>query len=252
MLLGNYNVFNKNPGRAIGGPTDPTIRYKAGSVNNFYTGDAEVSGETDKAAFPNGYVPPYTWVTPPKAGGLGSVNEISGTGALSISSLALGKACESTIAGTGTLTPPSLSLLVQLAAAILGSGTVSAPLQASLSLASSLAGSGDLAGALGAIAFCVSAMTGTGAISATLRGTATLEADIQPFTELSPQALASAVWSALAASFDEAGTMGEKLNSASSAGDPWSTALPGAYADGTAGKIVGQKLLTTGKFIVLK
>ena len=34
--------------------------------------------------------------------------------------------------------------------------------------------------------------------------------------------------------------MGAKLNAASSAGDPWGTAVPGAYADGTAGFILGN------------
>jgi hypothetical protein len=37
-----------------------------------------------------------------------------------------------------------------------------------------------------------------------------------------------------------AGTVGAKINSAASAGDPWDTALPGSYADGTAGKIIGN------------
>jgi hypothetical protein len=34
--------------------------------------------------------------------------------------------------------------------------------------------------------------------------------------------------------------------------DPWTTALPGSYADGTAGKILGSKVLTTTKFLGLK
>lgn len=42
-----------------------------------------------------------------------------------------------------------------------------------------------------------------------------------------------------------AGTVGGALNSASSAGDPWNTALPGAYAGGTAGSIVGTNLDAT-------
>lgn len=39
-----------------------------------------------------------------------------------------------------------------------------------------------------------------------------------------------------------AGTAGAALSSASSAGDPWTTALPGSYASGTAGNIVGNRL----------
>lgn len=37
-----------------------------------------------------------------------------------------------------------------------------------------------------------------------------------------------------------ASSLGAAVNSASSAGDPWSTALPGAYGAGTAGQIVGD------------
>jgi hypothetical protein len=42
-----------------------------------------------------------------------------------------------------------------------------------------------------------------------------------------------------------AGTTGAALNGAGSAGDPWGTALPGAYGAGTAGKIVGDNLNAT-------
>lgn len=52
----------------------------------------------------------------------------------------------------------------------------------------------------------------------------------------------NAIWEALAASHNNANTMGNKLNSAASAGDPWGTALPGAYGAGTAGNIVGNNL----------
>ncbi len=37
-----------------------------------------------------------------------------------------------------------------------------------------------------------------------------------------------------------AGSAGKKLDEAGSAGDPWGTAVPGAYGVGTAGKIIGQ------------
>lgn len=38
------------------------------------------------------------------------------------------------------------------------------------------------------------------------------------------------------------GSLGDKVNSAASAGDPWSTALPGAYAAGTAGSMIGNNV----------
>lgn len=41
------------------------------------------------------------------------------------------------------------------------------------------------------------------------------------------------------------GSTGSALNAAGAAGDPWSTALPGAYGAGTAGKIVGDNINAT-------
>lgn len=57
--------------------------------------------------------------------------------------------------------------------------------------------------------------------------------------------VAVAVWDAVAATYNTASSMGALLHSAASAGDPWSTALPGAYGAGTAGYIVGTNLDAT-------
>jgi len=45
-----------------------------------------------------------------------------------------------------------------------------------------------------------------------------------------------------ASSHNNAGSIGSKINSAGAAGDPWTTQLPGSYASGTAGNIVGNRL----------
>jgi hypothetical protein len=70
---------------------------------------------------------------------------------------------------------------------------------------------GALAGVSGNAAMIVSS-------SATLTGYGALSGNITPYTELSPQSLASSVWGAVATQFNEAGTMGNKLNSAASGG----------------------------------
>lgn len=44
------------------------------------------------------------------------------------------------------------------------------------------------------------------------------------------------------AGHETAGTVGAAIAAAGSAGDPWATALPGSYAAGTAGKILGTNL----------
>lgn len=53
---------------------------------------------------------------------------------------------------------------------------------------------------------------------------------------------ATSAWDETLADHLDSGSTGSALNSAGAAGDPWATALPGAYAAGTAGFIVGTEL----------
>jgi hypothetical protein len=52
------------------------------------------------------------------------------------------------------------------------------------------------------------------------------------------------VWDEAISGHLGAGSTGAALNAAGSAGDPWSTPLPGAYGAGTAGKIIGDNVDT--------
>jgi hypothetical protein len=61
----------------------------------------------------------------------------------------------------------------------------------------------------------------------------------------SASTIASAVWNLTVSGHTTSGTFGAAMNAAGSAGDPWSTPLPGAYASGTAGNIVGNNLNAT-------
>lgn len=54
--------------------------------------------------------------------------------------------------------------------------------------------------------------------------------------------IAGAVWDVTLSSHLTAGSTGAALNAAGSAGDPWQTALPGAYMAGQAGFILGTNL----------
>lgn len=59
-------------------------------------------------------------------------------------------------------------------------------------------------------------------------------------------AIADAVWEeALADHSGTAGSTAEQLAAAGAGGDPWATAVPGAYGAGTAGKLVGDYLDAT-------
>jgi hypothetical protein len=48
------------------------------------------------------------------------------------------------------------------------------------------------------------------------------------------------VWDEILSGHAVVGSTGAGLSAASASGDPWSTALPGAYGAGTAGAIIGQ------------
>ena len=55
----------------------------------------------------------------------------------------------------------------------------------------------------------------------------------------------NATWNTVLSGHLTAGSTGAALNAAGAAGDPWSTAIPGAYGAGTAGFIVGTNLDAT-------
>ena len=234
MLLGNYTPLSANPGRCITHAIPNPYKWRSsGNMYNFYTGDHVVSGETNKSSSNNGYVPPYTWVLAPVAGGLGSVNEVAGTGDLSITSLSLGKALESTIAGSGGLDNASLSLVTSMAAAIAGVGTLTPAMVGVVNMACTLAGTGDLTGAMGALAFCVATLAGNGSLSADVRGKLYMQANI--YVNQS-QAQVEDFWNATASQNNNPGTMGEKLNDAGSASNPWNDT--NTYPAGTKGALL--------------
>lgn len=82
--------------------------------------------------------------------------------------------------------------------------------------------------AASAVASVTAAVTITGDLSATMK-----------------TSVENAVWDATMASHVTAGSTGAALNAAGGAGDPWITALPGAYAAGSAGFIVGNNINAT-------
>lgn len=83
----------------------------------------------------------------------------------------------------------------------------------------------------------------SGAITA-----AAIAADAIGASELAADAvaeIADAVWDEAISGHLSAGSTGEALNAAGSAGDPWTTSLPGAYSAGQAGYIIGTNLNAT-------
>jgi hypothetical protein len=63
-----------------------------------------------------------------------------------------------------------------------------------------------------------------------------IDTNVDALTAADPAAIADAVCDELLSGHTTAGTVGKGIADAQSAGDPWATAIPGAYGSGTAGK----------------
>jgi hypothetical protein len=211
MLIGAGVRIGGGPHLALGNAgIQSTERNRWGQkLRNLAAGDAKVSGVTDRAGVPSGYRHPGAWVLPRKPGGLRAFRALEGDGTLT-AGIAGGVNGTVTMTGTGSVSATA-QLVVSAVATITGSGTVSANLLAILNGTATLTGTSTVAAELDALGFMLSTLTGTGTLTAPNYGTGTLEAEIQPFTELSPQSLAGAVWSALTADNVDAGSMGEAL-----------------------------------------
>jgi hypothetical protein len=82
-------------------------------------------------------------------------------------------------------------------------------------------------------------------------GVGWVEGTTEDLEGVTPAAIAAQVWNSSAASFNESGTMGNKLNAAGTAGDPWTAQTDDYTTPGTMGYWV-KKLLSVGKFLGLK
>lgn len=241
MLICNYSYVNRICGHNHSGVTNPLYFISPHTMRGYY-GKAQYESNQDQIkrdGFPTGTNIPYSLIMGDKGALLSSTTTISGDGVI-VSGLSMGKACEAALTGSGTITDAQLSLIVQLAASLSGSGTITtASLVGVVALQSSLSGTGSLTAGLNVIAFMNAGLNGSGTLTADIKGILSMEAAIYVNqSEATVQQIVDAVWNALAADFNTAGTMGNKLNSAGSAGDPWSTDLPGTYTADQAGAIL--------------
>lgn len=211
-----------------------------GAKRNLFASDADIPSTT---SIPDGCRHPVAWVMPQKPGGLSARNSITGSGTIAADILAV-KLAAAGLTGTGTLTAIG-GLIVQLIADLEGDGEISdANLQAFLAAVANLTGSGTAAGTLLGLGELLSALTGSGtAAGSTLTGTGELDADITVTgTGLSTANVGQAVWSALAAANNSPGTMGEKLNDAGSASNPWTEIIESGLTAAEILRIVAAAL----------
>ena len=226
LLCANGMRTASGPNRIFSGVTTVAGAHRRENISvphthlNFAAGWHSVSGVTDRSSVPQGARHPVAYKWPRKSGGLASHGAIAGLGALTAAGV-LGKNAAADLVGEGDLSNAALGLIVGLAAALSGSGTLSdADLKAFLALAADLTGSGDLDSAdLRALGWIVAALAGDGeASAATLTALGTLAANIRSYGDLTPEGLRDAVWNAVAASYDDVGTMGGLMNGGAAGG----------------------------------
>jgi ABC-type transporter Mla MlaB component len=253
-LLGNYSVILKNPFTPIGGTQVSNARSAfnmEGQMLQMYYGESEGGGLPLTASLDTGTEPPYSWHLAENGGEMSSTTMTNGTATLTASQQN-GINIVSTIAGVGTIDTAGLSLVTSMISAIAGSGTLTGAMVGTVQLAATLAGTGDVVGSVSMLSGLIANLAGTGAISADLKGKLFMEAQIYVNqSEATVAQIVDAVWNALLVEYNLAGSTGEALSGAGSAGNPWITDLSAYNTANTAGKILKDRL-SKGQFIGLK
>lgn len=239
MILGNVSQFNLGSHRHLGAFGDRYTNYKPSTWHNFFFPDTTTTSTVKSTSFPTGTEPPYSWIVGEKGGELSSTVGMSGLGSI-VSNLTNGKGLEANIGGGGSLSA-TVSLLYQLVASLSGAGSLSGSLSSALGLSANLSGAGSLSATVSLLQAMAASLSGSGIIVANLKQVISMEADIFVNSGTATvNELVAGVWGAVAADFNESGTMGQKLNGAGSAGDPWTTDLSGYNTSDTAGKILKE------------
>ncbi len=225
-LIGNYSVILKSCGNYVSGATISDNRSNwntSGRSRRYYFG-----AYGQKNAIPNGYRMPNSWVMAQKSGELSVYNGLSLGTNISLT-LAAGKNSTANLTIDLDITNAQLGLIVSAVSDLMMAISMSGNLTATASMTSNLTISTSVTAALTALAQLVCNLTSSVTLNGTNTAIGEMSADITSLTTLSPENLAAAVWNSIAANFNNTGTMGEKLNDAGSASNPWTEVLEGSY-----------------------
>jgi len=198
------------------------------------------AGLEPTASWPNGTAPRFSLTLPIVTGGMSCLAYPTFA---RTANLLQGGPMQAPATMTMAMGTPSLGLTVGMTAPWTGTYTPTAGLRLTIGMTATytavFTGASNLAMVvpLGSTTFSA-AFTG----SSDLKGDMTMTASFGGAEPLSPEGLARAVWEALAADYNTAGTMGEKLNGAGSAGNPWTEVIEGTYTAGQIMRIMSAAL----------
>jgi hypothetical protein len=226
-----YSAYNATKERS-------QLGLKQEQILNIYAGEGGIDARNGT---PVGYGPPYSWNMPLKGGGLAS--KITANGEVNYALLAGAKNCAAIINGLGTISKAALQMIVALEALISGSGIISyASITVPMAMGAAVYGSGGVSYAnLGTIINMLAHIYGVGSVEANMIGNAFMSSHIYVNEgAASVDQMVAGVWNALAYQYNQSGTLGEKVNAAGTAADPWTTALSGYETEGTAGYVINN------------
>jgi hypothetical protein len=175
----------------------------------------------------------------------GAIADLLGEGYINNAQLVGALSASGNLSGNGTLTFSSdIIAIVDILCDITSSNSTAANIIGAWFMESALSGESILVADISTIANLIATLAGSGVFTSDINSTAGISADINigASDPLSAENLAAAIWNSLAASYNVAGSMGEIMNNVGSGADPWNTNLPGSYAAGTAGYIIGNLL----------
>lgn len=173
---------------------------------------------SELVGLPSGCRHPAAWMMPQKAGALAASNTAIGAGIAEATGQS-GYNIAGTVTGDGGVTDAPLGLIISIAADLIASGGISsATTQALASLVADITGSGSVTATAQALADLAASLSGSSAMTANNTALMDVAATIRGYSDLTPEGIRDNVWSAIAASYNVDGTMGQKLNSAAIGG----------------------------------
>lgn len=198
----------------------PANDYRTGRLRNiaFLT--------SRQVALPQGNLAPSAWMLPQTGGGM-SMRTV-GAGTLA-AGLIPSYPMSIDLTGAGDL-DATAGLVVSMLLAMAGAGDLTATIEGRLNASIDMTGSGDLDANLSGLGNMVVELLGAGDLDATIAAFGDMTIDIVVTgTGLSTANVGQAVWGALAAANNVPNTMGEKLNDAGSASNPWTEVIESGY-----------------------
>ena len=249
MLRANNSRLSVTPARLRSGISTIAGAGLMEAVGNKYLPGASRSRFGSKAltapfgSMPEGYVHPQAWILPQKPGSL-KVYPAATTVFTSAANLNIGRP----LAGDITITFTA-SASLDMVVAFNGDADISFTTAGSLDGIVNASGDANVTFTTSAALDMLVAIVGTSSVTFTVdanqSGVTSLSGAVTPFTTLSPESLSRAVWDTQIADHNDPGSTGAALSAAGSAGDPWSTSLPGSYTGTQAGALfyVMQQIL---------